>query len=94
MRSRRNKDQPPSEDDTNVTQTLVEEENLEEVDAKIAKLMRNLPHIAIDFHAFKHDYGLLSEGLNPHRIKSKDVQEVELKEVFGEARGKSKYSFA
>jgi hypothetical protein len=53
-----------------------------------------LPHVAIDFHAFKDDYGLPSEGVNPHRIKSKDVQEVELKEVFGEARGKSKYSFA
>jgi len=93
MRSRWNKDQPPSEDDTNVIQTLVEEEILEEVDAKIAKLMRNLPHIAIDFHAFKDDYGLLSEGLNPHRIKNKDVQEVEIKEVFEEVWGKSGYSF-
>jgi len=94
MNNRQSKDQPPNEDDIDVTQTLVEEETLEEVDAKIAKLMWNLPHVAIDFHAFKDDYGLPSEGVNPHRIKSKDVQEVELKEVFGEAQGKSKYSFA
>jgi hypothetical protein len=68
-----------------VTQTLVKEKTLEEADAKITNLIRILPLIAINFHAFKDDYGLPIEGINPHKIKSKYVQEVELKEVFGEA---------
>lgn len=90
MRSKPNKNQPTvSEDDTYVTQTMVEEETLEDLDIKIRKLMINQPPIAIDFHAFKDEYGLLSEGINPHRIKNKDVQEVELKEVFGAAWGRS-----
>ncbi len=93
MRSMWNKDQPPSEDDTNVTQTLVKEKTLEEADAKITNLIRILPLIAINFHAFKDDYGLPIEGINPHKIKSKYVQEVELKEVFGEAWGRSMYFF-
>jgi len=72
---------------------LVEKEILEYLDIKIWNLMRNQPPIAIDFHAFKDEYGLSSEGINPHMIKSKDVQEVKLKEVFGVGR-RSGYSFA
>ncbi len=34
-----------------------------------------------------------NEGVNPHRIKTKDVIEVEVKEVFGLAKGRSGYSF-
>jgi len=49
------------------------------VDAKIGKFMRNIPYVAIDFHVLKDDHGLPSEGVNPHRIRSKDVHEVELK---------------
>jgi len=37
----RNKDQPLSEDDTDVTQTMVKKKTLEEVDAKIAKTYVN-----------------------------------------------------
>jgi len=55
--------------------------------------MKNQSPITIDFHAFKDEYGLLSEGINLHRIKSKDVQEVELKEVFGAIRGRSNLTF-
>jgi hypothetical protein len=44
-------------------------------DAKIRKFMRNIPHVAIDFHVLKDDYGLPSEGVNPHRIRSKEVCE-------------------
>jgi len=55
---------------------------LEDLDIKIKKLMRNERPIAIDFLAFKDEYGLLSEGINSHMIKNKDVQKVELKEVF------------
>jgi hypothetical protein len=44
---------------------MVGKKTLEEVDAKIAKLMKNLPWapIAIDFHVFKDDYGL-TNGVN------------------------------
>jgi hypothetical protein len=44
---------------------MVGKNTLEEVDAKIAKLMKNLREapIAIDFHAFKDDYGL-TNGVN------------------------------
>lgn len=42
MRSKPNKNQPTvSEDDTYVTQTMVEEETLEDLDIKIRKLMIN-----------------------------------------------------
>jgi hypothetical protein len=51
----------------------------EYLDIKIRKLMRNQPLIAIDFHAFKDEYGLLNEGINPHKIKNKDGQEVKFK---------------
>jgi len=30
----------------------------------------------------------LTEGINPHMIKNKDIQEVEFKEVFGVAQEK------
>jgi hypothetical protein len=82
-----------SEDDIDVTQ-IVKEEIVEDLDLKISKLFRNQPLVAIDFHAFKDEYGLPNEGINPHIIKSKDVQEGELKEVFGPARRRSGYSFA
>jgi hypothetical protein len=42
VRSKPNKNQPTvSEDDTYVTQTMVEEETLEDLDIKIRKLMIN-----------------------------------------------------
>jgi hypothetical protein len=47
MRNKRSKDQPLSEDDTNVIQTMAKEETLKEVDAKITKLMKNLPLLAM-----------------------------------------------
>ncbi len=65
---------------------MIEKEILEDLDIKIRKLMRKQPPIAIDFHVFKDEYGLLSEGINPHMINNKDIQEVEFKEVFGVAR--------
>jgi hypothetical protein len=46
MRNKQRKDQPPSED-TNVIQTMAKEETLKDVDAKITKLMRNLPFVAM-----------------------------------------------
>lgn len=93
MRSRPSKKQAAlTKDDINVTQ-IVEEEIVEDLDLKISKLFKSQPLLAIDFHAFKDEYGLPNEGINPHIIKSKDVQEVELKEVFGPARGRSGYSF-
>jgi hypothetical protein len=49
-----------------------------------------LPHVVIDFHDFRDGYGLPIERINPHRIKNKNVQEIEL---FGEAQGRSRYSF-
>ncbi len=55
--------------------------------------MRNIPHVAIDFHVLKDDYGLPSEGVNPYRIRSKDVHEVKLKHVFGPIWGRSGYFF-
>jgi hypothetical protein len=95
MKSRPSKDQPIiNENNTNVTQNVVEKETLEDLDIKIKKLMRSQPSISIDFHAFKDEYGLSNEGINPHRIKNKDVQKVALKEVFGAARRRSGYSFA
>jgi hypothetical protein len=36
---------------------------------------------------------LPNEGVNPHRIKTKDVVEVEVRKVFGLAKGRSGYSF-
>jgi hypothetical protein len=47
MRNKRSKDQPPSEDDTNVIQIMAKEETLKEVDVKITKLMKNLPLVAM-----------------------------------------------
>jgi hypothetical protein len=61
------------------------------VDAKIRKFMRNITYVTIDFHVFKDDYGLPNEGVNPHRIRNKQVHEVELKEVFGPIWGRSGY---
>jgi hypothetical protein len=63
------------------------------VDASIRKFLRNIPYVAIDFHTFKDDYGLPSEVVNPHRTRSKEIHEVELKEVFGPIWGRSGYSF-
>ncbi len=65
MRSKQSKDRRPSEDDTNVIQTMVGKITLEEVDAKITNFMKNLPWalIAIDFHVFKDDYGF-TNGIN------------------------------
>jgi hypothetical protein len=51
-------------------------------------LMKNQPPITIDFHAFKDEYGLPSEEINPHMIKNKDVQEVEFKKVFKATQGR------
>jgi hypothetical protein len=67
------------DNDINVIQNVVKEKTLEDLHIKIRKLMRNQTPISINFHAFKDEYGLLSEEINPHTIKSKDVQEVELK---------------
>ncbi len=64
---------------------MIEEENLEDLDINIRKLVRKQPPIAIDFHAFKDEYGLLTEGIN-HMINNKDIQKVEFKEVFGVAQ--------
>jgi hypothetical protein len=36
---------------------------------------------------------LPNEGVNPHRIKTKEIVEVEVREEFGLARGRSGYSF-
>jgi hypothetical protein len=47
MRNKQSKDQPLSEDDTNVIQTMAKKEPLKGVDAKIIKLMKNLPLIAM-----------------------------------------------
>jgi hypothetical protein len=95
MKSRPSKDQPIiNENNTNVTQNVVEKDTLEDLDIKIKKLMRSQPSISIDFHAFKDEYGLSNEGINPHRIKNKDVQKVALKEMFGAVRRRSGYSFA
>jgi hypothetical protein len=72
----------------------MEEETFEDVEIKIGKLLNNQPPLAINFHEFKQNYGLLSEGVNPHRIKSKGVMEVEVRGVVGLARGRrSGYSF-
>jgi hypothetical protein len=65
---------------------VIEKDILQDLDIKIRKLVKNQPLIAIDFHAFKDEYGLLIEGINPHMIKNKDIQEVEFKEVFGVAQ--------
>jgi hypothetical protein len=72
----------------------MEEETLENVELKINKLLKNQPLPTIDFHEFKPNYGLPNEGVNPHRIKSKDVGEAEIRKVFGLVRGRSGYSFA
>jgi hypothetical protein len=66
----------------------MEEETFEDVEIKIGKLLKNQPPPTINFHEFKQKYGLLCEGVNPHRIKSKDVMEVEVREVVGLARGR------
>jgi len=71
----------------------MEKETLENVEIKISKLLKNQSLPAIDFHEFKQNYGLPNEGVNPHRIKSKDVVEAEVRKVFGLTRGKSGYSF-
>jgi hypothetical protein len=85
MKSRPSKDQPTvNEDDIDVTQSVVEKEILEDLDIKIKKLMRNQPPIAIDFHAFKDEYGLLNEGINPHRIKNKMSKRLNSKKRLGQ----------
>jgi hypothetical protein len=33
------------------------------------------------------------EGVNPHKIKNKVINEVEIKEVFGATKGRSGFSF-
>jgi hypothetical protein len=71
----------------------MEKETLENVEIKINKLLKNQPLPTIDFHEFKPNYGLPNEGVNPHKIKSKDVVEAKVKKVFGLARGRSGYSF-
>jgi hypothetical protein len=67
----------------------MKKKTLENVEIKISKLLKNQPLLAIDFHEFKPNYGLPNEGVNPHRIKSKDVVEIEVRKVFGLARGRS-----
>jgi len=85
MKSRPSKDQPTvNEDDIDVTQSVVEKEILEDLDIKIKKVMRNQPPIAIDFHAFKDEYGLLNEGINPHRIKNKMSKRLNSKKCLGQ----------
>jgi len=96
MRNKLSKDQTISEDETG-TRQIVEEwkkRPFENVEIKIRKLLKNQPLPTIDFHEFKPNYGLPNEGVNPHRIKSKDVGEAEMKMVFGLTRGRSGCSFA
>jgi hypothetical protein len=45
-----------------------------------------LPHVVIDFHDFRDGYGLPIERINPHRIKNKNVQEIELKGYLGKLK--------
>jgi hypothetical protein len=71
------------------TTQIMEEKTLEDVEIKINKLLKNQPP-TIDFHKFKLNYGLPNEGVNPHRIKSKDV---EVRKVCGLTKGTSGYSF-
>ncbi len=74
MKNKPNKEHATfSEDDIDVTQ-IVEEETTKDLDLKISKLLKNQPLVAVDFHAFKDGYGLPNERINPHIIKSKDVQ--------------------
>jgi hypothetical protein len=68
----------------------MEKETLENVEIKISKLLKNQSLPTSDFHEFKQNYGLPNKGVNPHRIKSKDVVEAEVRKVFGLTRGKAK----
>ncbi len=92
MMSKHSKDQAINDDETKTIQTM-EEETLEDLETKIAKLFKHQPPLAITFHEFRNKYKLPREGVNPHKIRNKDVDEVEIKEVFGATKGRSGFSF-
>jgi hypothetical protein len=43
--------------------------------------------------SLQNKYKLPGEGVNPHKIKNKDVDEAKIKEVFGATKGRSGFSF-
>jgi hypothetical protein len=92
MRNEHSKDQAVNDDETKTIQ-IVEEKTLENLETKIGKLLKHQPPFAIAFHEFKIKYKLPRQGINPHKIKNKDVDEAKIKEVFGAARGRSGFSF-
>jgi len=68
---------------------------IEEIDNTINQLLKNLPLDACPFNEFKDVHKLPHEGINPHRLRiGKDVLELEMVQLFGPTRGRSRYSFA
>lgn len=88
MRSKHNKDQAVNDDESETIQTM-EEKTLKNLETKIGKLLKHQPPLAIAFHEFRNKYKLPREGVNPHRIRNKVIDEAEIKEVFGATKGRS-----
>ncbi len=91
MKNKPSKEQIVSDDETETMQ-IVEEKSLEDLEVKIGKLLKNQPPPTIGFHEFKKNFRLPFGGINPHRIRSKDFVEVDLRKVFKVARGSSGYN--
>ncbi len=92
MKNKHNKDQAVNDDETKTIQTM-EEETLKNLETKIGKLFKHQPPLAIAFHEFRIKYKLPREGVNPHKIINKVIDEAKIKEVFGAAKGRSGFSF-
>jgi hypothetical protein len=84
-----------SEDEMEIIGSNKASESIEDIDYTINQLLKNPPPDACPFNDFKDVHNLTHEGINLHRLRTnKDVFEIDMVQVFGPARGRSKYFFA